>query len=263
MISSLNLKKYIDDDIKYYDSRLLIEIIEDVTSKSISEIIEEINNSNVNVTYNQIIEHLNNKLINDEPELFKRIEERKKSEKIMVNDKSIKSTIQMTQDFVDSLSLYKYSFNPYTLDYFNKYINIVKSKALLLINIIDKIGRKDIKDIRDIIADLDINLNEDGDISKEDISRLIFPTIFNLQKLNTKVDEANNLDTYLSFKISKQSLARNGFVESEIYPNKELQVKNISYDYEWGDVELSENQKQQLRDEMKKNIYCATKMLLS
>lgn len=263
MISNLDLKKYFNKDKKYYDSKILIDIIEDITSKSINEIIEKINNSNIYVNYNQIIEYLNNKLITDEPELFKRNEERKKEEKVLYNDENIKDVEQLGQRFIDDLSLHKYSFDPYTLDYYNKYIDIVKRKALLLINIIDKVGRKDIVDIKDVIDDLDINLNENGDISKEDINRLIFPTVFNIQRLNAKVEEANNLDTYLYIKISKQSLVRNGFSEDELYPNKELQTKNIVCNYEWGDVELSQRQKQQLQNKMKENIKSVTKLLLS
>lgn len=262
-MKSLNLKKYLNNEKKYYDSKILIEIIEDITTKTIEEIIDDINNSDVNVNCEQIIEYLNNKLIEDEPELFNRIEKRKKENKIIYTNENIDKIEHLGQEFVDSLSIHKYSFDPYTLNYFKEYIEIVKRKTLLLINIIDKIGRKDIVDIKDVIYDLDISLNENGDISKEDISRLIFPMVYNIQRLNTKVEEANDLDTYLSIKISKQSLARNGFSEDELYPNKELQTKNLSYNYEWGDVELSENQKQQLQNEMKENIKGVTKLLLS
>ena len=90
------------------------------------------------------------------------------------------------QYFSNMFALNKYKFDPYTLEYFNKYISIVRKKILILLDIIEKIGNKNTSSIKDIILDLDIELDAKGNILKEDIDRLIKPTVVNIHILQEK-----------------------------------------------------------------------------
>ena len=63
-----------------------------------------------------------------------------------------------------------------------------------------------------------------------------------------KVESANSLETYLSFKISKHSLYKDGFTEDDIYPKRALQVKAYEFDTK-GYIRLSHKQREVLQKE--------------
>ena len=153
-------------------------------------------------------------------------------------------------------------FEPYTLEYFNRYSNIVRNKALLLLNVIEKIGNRDTISIQDLITELDIQLDGSGNISKEDIIRLITPTVYNIGELNEKISKANDLSTYLTFKMSKHSLYKDGWSEGEIYPSSSLQVKNLYYDHVRGNVSLSSAQRTELEQEQRRSMKKFAKMII-
>lgn len=132
----------------------------------------------------------------------------------------------------------------------------------MLLNIIEKIGNRDIISIQNLITELDIQLDENGNISKEDIIRLITPTVYNIEKLNEKVAKANDLSTYLTFKMSKNSLHKYGWSEGEIYPSSSIQIKNLYYDHVRGNVPLSSNQKSELEQEQRRSMKKLAKMLI-
>ena len=146
----------------------------------------------------------------------------------------------------------RYCFEPYTLEYFKKYTTIVRNKIHLLLNLIEKIGHKDSQTIQDVLADLDIVLDENGNILKSDIIRLITPTVDNINDLNAQLSKANDLSTYLTFKISKSSLYKDGFSEKEIYPSQAIQIKDLYCDDMPGNVKLSERQQQALKEDQGK-----------
>lgn len=137
---------------------------------------------------------------------------------------------EKAQYFVNELADYKYRFEPYTLEYFKKYVDILKIKCsslLKLLEYLDKRKSMEIsKDEWQAILDLDIRVNEEGNIYWEDINRLSEAMVYNILDLYEKVKKGNNPSTYLDFKISKEKLYRDGVFESEIYPRKELQLND-------------------------------------
>lgn len=106
-------------------------------------------------------------------------------------------------------------------------------------------------------------MDESGNISKDDIIRLIIPTVYNVNDLNTKLERVNNLSTYLTFKMSRHSLMRDEISEAEIYPSQSLQIKDLRYDYIQGNIRLSENQRKQLEEERRESSKKFAKMFLN
>ncbi len=62
----------------------------------------------------------------------------------------------------------------------------------------------------------------------------------------TTVYDINDLSTYLVFKESRYLLIRDGISESEIYPSKSLQIKDLLYDHIQGNIRLSKNQRKEI-----------------
>lgn len=107
-----------------------------------------------------------------------------------------------------------------------------------------KISNKESDLIGKTLSDLDIRLDTSGNIKKEDIICLLFPTLYNIDLLNEKVMIANNLSTYVRFKTSKHSRLKENITESEIYPSSDLQSDNSSIK---GSIPLSDRQKERLK----------------
>lgn len=238
---------------EYYDSKFIITILEDILGKTIVEIKKDVNDNKIIVTKESIESYLEQKFIEEDPELKQRIESPrpKRSENIIEwTDQDIKDSVQ---EFVDQISSQRYCFKPYTLDYFHRYTTIIRNKINILLNIIEKIGNKDIQPIQERLTELDIVLDENGNVLKSDIIRLITPTVYNINKLEEKLSKANELSTYLTFKISQQSLYEDGFFE-EIYPSQSIQINSLRYDYIQGNVRLSENQRKTLEEERSKSL---------
>ena len=239
---------------KYYDSKFIIKILEDILGKSFEEIKKNVKNSKITVTKEQIENYLEQKLIIEDPELKKRIENPKPKRSRDISKWTEQDIEDAAQELDDSISIGRYCFDPYTLEYFNRYTTIVKNKVKKLLNIIEKISNKNITSIQDILTDLDIVLDENGNILKSDIIRLITPTIYNINELNEKISKANDFFTYRTFNISKHSLYRDGISEFEIYPNEVIQEKNLIYGNLAGNISLSDNQRKVLQDEREKSL---------
>ena len=92
--------------------------------------------------------------------------------------------------------------------------------------------------------------------------RLIEPALYNINDLNNKVTEANDLSTYLNFKLSKHSLLRDGITEGKIYPTSSIQVNDLVYGYKKGNVPLSPMQRDILIKKRVANVNYFTKLLL-
>lgn len=256
-MAKINLEKYFDNaEIKHYDPKILITILEDILSKDINTIKTELDELKIVVSDEQILEYLYNKFEEEEPDVKRRLENPKPSkplsDKIEFNKISIEDIEESSQHFADQITASRYGFDSYTLNYFNKYSSIVRRKAKRILDIIEKIANKDYSTIADLIIELDIQLDANGNISKEDIIRLIPPFIHNYNSLVEKVNSANNLETYLTFKLSKHSVYRNGCSEGELYPTSSIQTKSLYYDYLPGNISLSSNQKKALREEQSK-----------
>jgi len=262
-----NFSKYFDvEDIKYYEPRIIITILEDILGKDLSTIKSDIEELKIIVDKQQIVDFLDKTFEEEEPEVKARLENPKPSKPKEHNDgiwtpltdEEIK---EATQHFGDELTAARYGFDSFTLDYFHKYSNIVRNKAKKILDIIEKIVNKDAS-IIELLVELDIQLDENGNISKEDIIRLIPPFIHNYNSLVEKINTANNLETYLTFKLSKHSVYRNGCSEGELYPSTSIQVKNLYYDYLPGKISLSTNQKKELREKERKSMKVLVKDLL-
>ena len=263
-MAKINLQKYFENtEIKYYDPKMLIIILEDILGKSLNNIKNDIQELNISVDEKQIREFLNNKFKEEEPEVKARLENtkpRKRSNNIV--EWTEQDIEESSQEFKDELTKARYGFDSYTLDYFHKYSNIVRNKAKKILDIIEKIINKDCSTIADLMKDIDIRLDENGNISKEDIIRLIPPFVHNYNLLEEKINTANNLETYLTFKLSKRLVYRNGCSEGELYPSTSIQNKNLYYYYLPGNISLSTNQKNELEEKERKSMKTLVKDLL-
>lgn len=258
-----NFSKYFDvESIKHYEPKIIITILEDILGKDLNTIKSDIESSKITIDKNQIVDFLDKTFEKEEPEVKARLENpktRKKSNNIV--ECTEQDVEESTQRFGDELTAARYGFESFTLDYFHKYSNIVRNKAKKILDIIEKIVNKD-SSIIELLIELDIQLDKNGNISKEDIIRLITPFIHNYNSLVEKINTANNLETYLTFKLSKHSVYRNGCSEGELYPSTSIQVKNLYYDYLPGNISLSTNQKNELREKERKSMKVLVKDLL-
>ena len=264
-----NFSKYFDvEDTKYFEPRIIITILEDTLGKDLNTIKSDIEELKITINKEQIVDFLDKTFEEKEPEVKARLEN-PKPRKSKENNGGIWTTLPLTdeeieeslQRFGDELTAARYGFDSFTLDYFHKYLNIVRNKAKKILDIIEKIVNKD-SSIIELLVELDIKLDENGNISKEDIIRLIPPFIHNYNELFEKINTANNLETYLTFKLSKHSLYRDGRSEGELYPTSSIQVKDLYRDYLPGNISLSTNQKNQLREERRKSMKILVKDLL-
>lgn len=242
---------------KYCDAIYIITILEDILHMSLYDIKEKIANSNVTVTGEQIKAYLDELFEMEEPEVKKRIQDRenqpivhKPIDLVHLSDLDIE---KMSLKFDDELVQDRYYFEPYTLQYYKKYISIIKSKTLLLLSIIEKIGTNDYSSVKSMLNDLDIEIM-DGKISREDIIRLIEPMVYNFYRLQERAQRGNDLNTYLTEKISEVSLFKSDISEFELYPTIEIQVRNLYYDDIPGNVRLSERQEETLKEERSKML---------
>lgn len=233
----------------YIDPLIMTKIIVDKLKFSMSyeNIKEYVKNVEVRITETEIKKYLTKKLESDNPKLKERI-----INKNYIGENGKEKSVQK---FMDKLFILKYSFDPYTLEYLKKYIEILKQKSLMLFDLIDKIqnnrisswsyNAEEINDWNELIEQLnkyDIKINQDGFVYYEDLIRLLTPLIQNVLDLKQKVDEANNLETYLTFKISKNDLYKDGFTEEDYFPKLELQCDDAIYENERGYIPLSDEQ---------------------
>lgn len=251
---------YVDDNNDYCDCQHIIFALEYVLNSTLEEIKKNVQGSKVNVTPEQIVTYLNYMFLMEHPEVKKRIEN-KKNRSINKDNVSYKFLIKSGNDIQDDLICKKYSYEPYTLNYYKKYINIVKRKSLLLLSMIENIGKNNLSLMKPLLNDLDIQIS-DGKILKEDIVRIIEPMEYNYYLLAQKVKRANNLNTYLYEKISKESLFKAGISEDEMYPTLEIQVRNLEYNDLNGNIRLSKNQEENLKKEQEKRLKRIAKMIV-
>lgn len=137
------------------------------------------------------------------------------------------------------------------LNYIKNYVSTLKEKCLTLLDIID-----DIKKIKDEkiteqglkrIKELDLNINESGNILKDDAIRLIEATIYNIKDLNEKVTQGDCHETYLDHTDYQNEFEKTNINGNGIYPNKEVQILDIDQYQKKELIALSENQKQKLK----------------
>lgn len=248
------MDKYVLDDNKYYESRNVITYLENVLKKDFDSIKLYVHSSGINVTEEQIRIFLNKKLMEENPKLKKRIEYSKSMRNCDICyliDEDINVAVQ---EIMNPINIGRYRLEPYVLEYFNKYVNILKFKIDKLFDIIKSIGTKTTEGINDILDDLDIILDDNGNILGSDIVRLVDTIIYNINTLSEKIRTANNFNTYLSCKLSEDKIYKIGLYEGEIYPSKKLQIKNFPFCHISGYVPLTKNQMENIMQEQNENV---------
>ena len=225
-------------DTRYLNPKIMLEILEDVLVKSFDEIKKEINNITITVTEEEIKKHLDEVFEVENPKLKEKIENLKVGE----------------LDLNDKIRVSRYRFTSDSLKYYKNYSEIVREKAKKIFEIIEKIANKDCSTIVHLLEELDIKLDEDGNVLKVDIVRLILPFIYNYNSLVNKINEANNLNTYLNFKKNEYILARRDVSEEELYPTSYIQIVEQNYWNRPDCIALSEKQKRLIR-EKKEEIF--------
>lgn len=259
----ISLEKYFSDNEKNYDSNYLVKVLEEIIGKSLIEIKEDVNSKRVTVTSEQIESYLEQRFIEEDPELKKRMDSPKNKRSGNVGEWSKKDIEDYAQEFADELAASRYCFVPYTLEYFTRYTDIVRKKINILLNIVSGLANKKIEPIEELINELDIKISTDGKVSKDDIIRLIIPIVANINMLEEKVEKANDLSTYLTFKESKHTLYKDGWSESEIYPASSLQTQSEMNDWRDDNVKLSDKQKKILEKCQERNRKIVADILTS
>ena len=238
----VNYSNYLKKGSNYSKPEYLKTILEDTLDTKLEELKKEVIQSEVVVTEDEIRNFLTKTLEEENPELKVRIESPKVIRNKKMGEWKKSDFNEMATEVFDKLSYRRYEFDSYTLDYFKKYVEILKNKAILLLDIIDGISTHNYENISDNLIDLDIQLDKNGNILHDDIKRLINPTISNIKELREYVLKANTLTTYLTFKMTKESLEHNWVDENYIYPTVNLQEKSIYDNYFKGNVALSSRQ---------------------
>lgn len=160
-MANINFETYFSEsENKYYDSKIIISILENILGKSINEIKKDVNDNQIVVTREKIEKYLEQKFIEEDPELKKRIESPRPKRNRNIAEWTKQDIENSSQEFVDDISVARYCFEPYTLEYFNRYTAIVRNKVNILLSLIEKIGNKDIQPIQELLTELDIVLDE-------------------------------------------------------------------------------------------------------
>ena len=207
----------LENNDKYYDPEVLEIILESIFLKSLNEIKESVQNEKIYISEKEIKEFLNKEFIANDLEMKKRLKQPDNNRNINEwTDDDIKFKAER---FSDEISSSKYFYEPYTLKYFQTYTNILKEKINSLLYIIENLVNKEIDLINETLFDLDIILDQNNNILK-----------------------ANDFKTYLEFKLSLDSVYSDGFTEAEIYPSKEIQIKDLFHNHTPGNIDLTKNQ---------------------
>lgn len=120
------------------------------------------------------------------------------------------------------------------LNYYKKYIEIVKQKILLILNIVEEIINNDLNN--ETILSLDLNL-DNGQISLEDADRITKALYENIIDLLGLKNKANDLDTY------KETYR---YKHNKTIPTLDLQNKDLSSSSPRGYIRLSKKQYNEL-----------------
>lgn len=110
------------------------------------------------------------------------------------------------------------------------------------------------KKFKELLLDLDINSNDKKDIYYVDAIRIEEAFVYNVRELLYKVEMGNRLETYYRFKLSKDKIINDNIFESNIYPKKELQIKDLHYSEDRQFISLSKRQEEVLLMEVKSNL---------
>ena len=234
----INFNDYFkDEEDRYYNHTYLAFILSSIFDMPFDALIEDTEYLQMTVTPEQITNYLNRVYQLHEEEISKKVEDDNR-----LPSEGIK---KQTKRWMLSYYKDKCTLEQYTYDYYKKYVEILRSKVGRLLTIIAGISRGDIAGIKDELEKLDIVLDENGNILRSDIERLVVPTVENIRKLESKVEEANDFSSYFDKKREKHL----GFSEDEIYPLPDLQEPLRMFNHSSEYVMLSKRQQEQLEAE--------------
>ena len=257
----------------YYLDPLLIKmlIVEELNpSMSYKKIEEFIKNADITITPEQIKKYLAKKMLEENPKLKEKLNEIENTgSKINLTDNKEESERKIAasvEKFKNEIESYRYYFSPYSLEYFKIYVSRLKEKLTALFDLVRELekiksGELQASSCQNII-DLDFHINEDGNLYYEDVNRLAEAIVYNVKDLYDKIIKGNDAATYLNFKISLDGIYRNDLSEDEIYPSKEIQVKNLYDRYPKEFVSLSNKQEEQLKQEEHDMLMTVTTWLI-
>lgn len=239
----------------YIDSNIIHRILVDELnlSMSIRDIEEFVRTCEIFITENEIRAFLDKKMDEEEPTLRKELENPYKPISNNPLEWTGEDIHREARALGTAILKSRYRFEPYSLQYFKTYTSILKEKCKTLFEILEDLSK--IKDGTiseeglNRFIDLDFHINEDGGIDITDVERFVDAIIYNVNNLYEKITKGNNPETYLTFKLSKHQMAKDGIFESELYPRKEVQIKNLIYGFNKEFIALSKNQEERLKQE--------------
>ena len=236
-MAEINFNEFFkDEEDRYYNHTYLAFILSSIFDMPFEAIIEDSQYLQMTVTPEQITIYLNTVFKLHEEEISKKADE---------DTTTSEGTKKQTKRWMLSYYKDKCTLEQYTFDYYKKYIEILRTKVGRLLTIIAGISRGDIAGIKEELEKLDIVLDENGNILRSDIERLVVPTVENIRKLESKVEEANDFSSYFDKKREKHL----GFSEDEIYPLPDLQEPLRMFNHSSEYVMLSKRQKEKLEAE--------------
>ena len=264
---SANVGKHIDLEERfvmygengYFIDPLIIktEVVNELKlSMSYNEIKKFISEADITISPEEIQEFMINKMIEEDPDLKERLAETSKfvgTINLNGSEKEVKAKLKDSKErLLNMLSASKYQFEPDSLEYFKKYVSILKEKCETLIDIMSdldkcKSGQID-EEGMDRLLDLDFHLSENGEIHFNDANRLADAIIHNVKDLYEKVNLGNNCETYLTFKDSRHQLMKDDMFGYSRYPRKEVQIKDLYYANRKEFIALSKKQEKELEE---------------
>lgn len=223
---------------------------------------EFVNGASITISEDEIKEFLDKKMDEEQPNLKQKLKEEMKTSSIITftsdaeeNQRKIDASIEKMKDMATAS---RYYFEPYSLQYFKTYISILKEKCQTLCSVLNDISRCKSEELSEEaqqrLNDLDFHINSKGNIHFKDAERLADAIIYNVKDLCEKVQAGNNLETYLTFKESKHQLMKDGVWESEIYPSKQIQIRDRHHSHMQQFIALSEAQQTQVQKEELENF---------
>lgn len=235
----------------YYEPIVMMNLLEKISGSEFTKTMDFLRTKKIEVTNSQIQNYLNERFENDDHELMVRIEDRKNKNSNISSSRLTKEEINDAGNrFIDNLAARKYTHNPDDLEYYKEYAEACSFKAKTILYIIGNICKKTAYKIEDSLNDLDIQLDENGNILKSDIIRLVKPAVYNINEFEKTIEKANNLDTYLEHEHSEEAL-----IDGRIYARDlAIQINSLDNDLYEGNVPLTEKQKDEILEKQNKTM---------
>lgn len=257
---SIKVEKYIDlpkryekygDEGYFIPPHIIQKILFDKLKLSDAE--QFVNEASITITEDEIKEFLDKSKNKKESDLKQKLEKQLEILKHSCYDEKEVCKLVDCMTTTD-----KYSFEPYSLQYFKTYTFILKEKCQTLFSVLNDINRckseKLSEEANQRLLDLDFHINSKGNIHFKDAERLADAIIYNVKDLKEKIKVGNNPKTYLTFKLSKHILMKNDVWESEIYPSRKIQIKDRYHARMKQFIALSETQEMQVQEEELENF---------